>query len=115
MKLVKTIALVLTLALCIGMFAACGGKNYTKNNTEYVIGVSGPLTGGAAIYGKAVENGATMAVEEINAAGGLDGVKFKLIATDDQHDATKVAANYSSMLEKGMQISLGTVTTAPGL
>lgn len=115
MKLTKTLALVLSLALCIGMFAACGGKDYTKNNTEFVIGVSGPLTGGAAIYGKAVQNGAQMAVEEINAAGGLDGVKFKLVVTDDQHDATKVSANYSSMLEGGMQVSLGTVTTAPGL
>jgi branched-chain amino acid transport system substrate-binding protein len=39
---------------------------------------------------------------------------FKLIATDDMHDATKVATNYSSMYEGGMQVSLGTVTTAPG-
>lgn len=96
-------------------FAACGGKNYTANNTEYVIGFSGPLTGPAAVYGVAVKNSAQMAVDEINAAGGLNGVKFKLIATDDTHDATKVAANYASLLEGGMQASLGTVTTAPGL
>ena len=56
-----------------------------------------------------------MAVEEINAAGGLNGIKFKLVATDDKHDATNVATNYSSMLEGGMQVSLGTVTTGPGL
>jgi branched-chain amino acid transport system substrate-binding protein len=55
-----------------------------------------------------------MAVDEINAAGGLNGIKFKLVATDDMHDATKVSTNYSSMLEGGMQLSLGTVTTAPG-
>lgn len=95
--------------------AACGGNNYTANNTEYVIGFSGPLTGPAAVYGTAVQNSAQMAVDEINAAGGLNGVKFKLLATDDTHDATKVAANYASMLEGGMQVSLGTVTTAPGL
>lgn len=96
-------------------FAACGGSGYTSGNTEYVIGFSGPLTGGAAVYGVAVNNSAQMAVDEINEAGGLNGVKFKLIATDDTHDATKVAANYASMLEGGMQVSLGTVTTAPGL
>lgn len=56
-----------------------------------------------------------MAIEEINAAGGLNGANFKLIATDDKHDATNVATNYSSMLEDGMQVSLGTVTTTPGL
>lgn len=94
---------------------ACGGANYTAENTEYVIGFSGPLTGDAAVYGVAVNNSAQMAVDEINAAGGLNGVMFKLVATDDTHDATKVATNYSTMLEGGMQVSLGTVTTGPGL
>ena len=110
----KTFAAVMALAMILGL-TACGGKNYTAKNTEYVIGFSGPLTGPAAVYGVAVQNSAQMAVDEINAAGGLDGVKFKLVAKDDTHDATKVAANYSSMLEEGMQVSLGTVTTAPGL
>ena len=119
MKLVKTIALVLTLALCLGLFAACGatdgGANYAAENTEFVIGVSGPLTGAAAVYGVAVQNSAQLAVDEINEAGGLNGIKFRLEVMDDMHDATKVAANYSSLMEKGMQLSLGTVTTAPGL
>ena len=117
MKTMKITAILLTLAMCIGLFAGCasGAAGYTANNTEYVIGVSGPLTGGAAMYGQAVVNSAQIAVDEINAAGGLNGIKFKLVATDDMHDATKVSTNYSSMLEKGMQLSLGTVTTAPGL
>ena len=105
---------VLALAMVLSL-AACGGSNYTSGNTEFVIGVSGPLTGPAAVYGTAVKNSAQMAVDEINANGGLNGVKFKLVATDDTHDATKVAANYASMLEGGMQVSLGAVTTAPGL
>lgn len=117
MKFAKIIALTLALTLCLGLFAGCSkaGDEYTKDNTEFVIGVSGPLTGGAAIYGIAVKNSAQMAVDEINAAGGLNGIKFKLVATDDMHDATKVSTNYSSMLEGGMQVSLGTVTTAPGM
>ena len=56
MKFTKTIALTLAVVLCLGLFAGCGasGSNgYTANNTEYVIGVSGPLTGGAAMYGVA--------------------------------------------------------------
>ena len=110
----KAFAAVMALSMVLGL-TACGGKNYTAKNTEYVIGFSGPLTGPAAVYGVAVQNSAQMAVDEINAAGGLNGVKFKLVAKDDTHDATKVAANYSSMLEEGMQVSLGTVTTAPGL
>lgn len=110
----KVFAVALAVVMLFSL-AACGGANYTAENTEYVIGVSGPLTGPAAVYGVAVKNSAQMAVDEINAAGGLNGVKFKFVATDDTHDATKVAANYASMYEGGMQVSLGTVTTAPGL
>ena len=110
----KVLAFALVAAMVL-TFAACGGSNYTAKNEKFVIGVSGPLTGAAAVYGVAVKNSAQMAIDEINAAGGLNGVMFELIATDDQHDATKVAANYAEMLEGGMQVSLGTVTTAPGL
>ena len=67
-----------------------------------------------AILGRTLSKAEAVA-EEINAAGGLNGIKFKLEATDDTHDPTKVSTNYSSMLEGGMQVSLGTVTTAPGL
>ncbi len=107
-------ALALLCAVCMILtLAACG--SYTSKNTEYVIGFSGPLTGPAAVYGEAVKNSAQMAIDEINAAGGLDGINFKLVAVDDKHDASKVAANFTSLMEGGMQVSLGTVTTAPGL
>lgn len=115
MKKTKLLAIITMVALLVSSLVGCGGPNYTADNTEFVIGVSGPLTGPAAVYGTAVKNSAEMAVEEINAAGGLNGIKFKLVATDDKHDAANVATNYSSMLEGGMQVSLGTVTTTPGL
>ena len=108
----KMLAVVMCALLVAASFVGCGDNN--KADT-YVIGMSGPLTGGAAVYGVAVKNSAQMAVDEINAAGGLDGVMFTLEAFDDQHDATKVATNYAAMLEKGMVVSLGCVTTNPGL
>ena len=116
----KMFALLMASLMVIAMFAGCAptetGNSGDENtgNTEFVLGMSGPLTGGAAVYGLAVQNAAQMAVEEINAAGGLNGYKFKLIATDDQHDATKVSTNYANLMNQGMQVSLGTVTTAPG-
>lgn len=120
----KLLAFLMVTLMVVSLFAGCAGgtagssddagDGYTAKNTEYVIGVSGPLTGGAAVYGIAVANAAQMAVDEINAAGGLNGIKFRLEATDDQHDATKVATNYANLMNKGMQVSLGTVTTAPG-
>ena len=112
-KMAKILSIVLALAMVVACVAGCGKKSYTADNKEFVIGLSGPLTGPAAIYGLGVQNGAQLAVDEINAAGGLNGFKFKLEATDDMHDATKVATNYSSLLEKGMQVSLGCVTSAP--
>ena len=116
MKHTRLTALVLTIVLCLSLCACgAGDTGYTANNTEFVIGVSGPLTGGAAMYGQAVVNSAQLAIDEINAAGGLNGIKFKLIATDDVNDAAKLSTNYSTMLESGMQLSLGTVTTQPGL
>ena len=112
----KAFAVVLAAAMLLTL-AACGGnkEGYTADNTEFVIGVSGPLTGPAAVYGVAVQNSAQMAVDEINAAGGLNGVKFKLVAKDDMHDATKVEANYAAMYEAGMQVALGCVTSNPCL
>ena len=111
----KFLAIMLALVMVVSLFTACGKKGYTSDNTEYVIGASGPLTGGAAVYGVAVQNSAQMAVDEINAAGGLNGIKFKLVMLDDKHDAANISTNYSSLLEGGMQVSLGTVTTAPGM
>lgn len=111
MKKTRFIAIMTIIALCLSSFVGCGKAGEEK----YVIGFSGPLTGAAAMYGQAVQNSAQMAIDEINEAGGLNGVKFELVATDDQHDPTKVSTNYASMLEKGMQVSLGTVTTGPGL
>ena len=115
----KIFAILMAALMVAAMFAGCSGAGNAggtaSNNTEFVIGMSGPLTGGAAVYGVAVKNAAQMAVDEINEAGGLNGYKFKLVATDDQHDATKVATNYANLMNQGMQVSLGTVTTAPGL
>ncbi|MBQ9113142.1 MAG: ABC transporter substrate-binding protein [Clostridia bacterium] len=110
----KILLLCLSLIMVAGCFVACG-EDDAEGANEIVIGLSGPLTGDAAVYGVAVRNAAQMAVDEINAAGGLNGINFKLIATDDQHDASKVATNYASMVDKGMQVSLGCVTSNPCL
>ena len=79
--------------------------------TAFKLGGTGPLTGGAAIYGNAAKNGAQIAVDEINAAGGA--VQFELNYQDDQHDAEKAANAYNAVKDWGMQISLGSVTSTP--
>ena len=107
----KALALCLCLVMVGAIFAGCN----KKEEDAIVIGFSGPLTGGAAVYGTAVKNSAEMAVEEINANGGLNGTPLKIIAEDDKHDPALVETNYATLMDKGMQVSLGTVTTNPGL
>ena len=116
----KLLALLLALVMVTAVFASCAKNENNENGDGDVtgtikIGVSGPLTGGAAVYGVAVKNSAQMAVDEINAAGGVNGYQLELIATDDAHDATKVNTNFYNMLEQGMQVSLGCVTSDPCL
>ena len=106
----KIVAIVLAMVtvFCTVCLTSCDG---TADET-IVIGLSGPLTGEAASYGLGVQNAANMAVEEINAKGGLFGkIKFKLESMDDMAEPSKVATTYSALLNKGMQISLGCVTS----
>lgn len=76
----------------------------------FKVGGIGPVTGGAAVYGQAVKNATELAVNEINALG---GVQFEFQFEDDEHDAEKAVNAYNSLKDWGMQMLLGTVTSAP--
>ena len=106
----KTIALVLVAVLAVAMFAGCGAKPAADASAAIKLGMCGPLTGGAAVYGTAVQAGMQIAVEEINAKGGL---QFELNCQDDEHDTEKAANAYNALKDWGMQIMAGPVTTAP--
>lgn len=117
----KVLALVLALVM-VGCFAACkknengtaaNGKSdsFTANNTEYLIGSTGPLTGDASSYGVSVQEGATLAIDEINEAGGLNGKNFKFDMKDDKAGAADAATGYDMLYEAGMNISIGSVTS----
>lgn len=107
----KIACLVFALVFCAMGLISCGSADYTENNTTYVIGATGPLTGDNASYGVSVKNGAMLAVKEINANGGLNGVLFTFEMVDDVSAADKAATGYTSLFEKGMQVSLGSVTS----
>ena len=102
MKKVFAFALVLAMVFALAVPAYADGA--------IKIGGTGPLTGGAAIYGNAAKNGAEIAVEEINAKG---GIQFELRYEDDTHDAEKAVNAYNTLKDWGMQISLGSVTSKP--
>ena len=110
----KTLCLLLVVVMAIGLLAGCGGSSSSapasSGATAFKIGGTGPLTGGAAIYGTAVYDAAQIAVEEINAIG---GIQFELKFEDDAHDAEKAVNAYNALKDWGMQVSLGSVTSTP--
>lgn len=113
MKMKKFLAAFLALTMVVLCFAACGkGDNGgTAGEKTLKIGLSGPLTGDAAQYGNGVKNGAQLAVDEINAAGGVNGIKLDFKMEDDEADSEKAKNAYGALKDWGMQISLGTVTS----
>lgn len=108
----KIACLVFALVFCAMGMISCGDKaGYTENNTTYMIGATGPLTGDAASYGESVDNGAKLAIEEINKAGGLNGVLFSFTMKNDEATADKATTHFATLYEAGMQISIGSVTS----
>ena len=75
------------------------------------IGSIGPVTGAAAAYGSAVMDSAQIAVDEINAAGGINGFQVEFNPQDDELDAEKAVNAYNTLKDWGMQMLLGTVTS----
>ncbi len=106
-KMKKVVCLGLISAMMLSAFAGCG-KSSDSNAIR--IGGTGPLTGGAAVYGNAAKRGAEIAVEEINALGGM---QFELRYEDDTHDAEKAVNAYNILKDWNVQISLGSVTSSP--
>ena len=121
----KLIAMLLAMVMLVALLAGCGGSGTPAAETPandapaaeaagdaFKIGGIGPLTGGAAIYGTAAKNGAQIAVDEINALG---GIQLELNYQDDAHDAEKSVNAYNTLKDWGMQLFLGSVTSTPGV
>ena len=100
-----------------GSSSAAGDSSAADGSTTsggtLVIGGIGPITGAAAVYGNAVKNGAQLAVNEINANGGVNGMQLELNFQDDEHDPEKSVNAYNTLKDAGMKLLVGTVTSAP--
>ena len=123
----KYLALAMAFVLVAAVFAGCGNSSAGTATTAPAapagdaapagtgtvkIGMSGPLTGGASAYGLAVKAGMEVAVEEINAKGGLQ-IEFN--AQDDEADGEKAVSAYNVLKDWGMQVMAGQVTTGSAL
>lgn len=106
-KLVRAASAVMAAAMALSM------TTFAEEGGAFKIGGIGPLTGSTAIYGQAVMNAAQMAVDEINAAGGINGYQVEFNPQDDEGDAEKSVNAYNTLKDWGMQMLLGTVTSQP--
>lgn len=105
MKFTKALAaMILAIVMVVGLASAAMAEDTLK------IGVIGPFTGAAAIYGNACKYGAQVAAEQINAQG---GVQIELLNEDDEHDPEKSLNAYNNVLDNGAQMIAGTTTTTP--
>ncbi len=121
----RAMSLTMVAAMALSM-AGCGGSAEetstasdstasaeTSEGGTFKIGGIGPTTGSVAIAGASVKAGAEIAVEEINAAGGINGMMVEMNYQDDEHDAEKAINAYNTLKDWGMQVLMGTVTSNP--
>ncbi len=106
----KVVGLAAAAAMTVCMLPA---SVMAEDAGTFKIGGIGPVTGPAAAYGSAVMNAAQIAVDEINEAGGVNGAMLEFNPQDDEHDAEKSVNAYNTLKDWGMQMLLGSVTSAP--
>lgn len=124
----KTLALVMAVLMVMGLMAGCGsapaastqapaeaGTEAPAEAGSFYFGGVGPITGDAAIYGQAVMNGCQIAVDEINAAGGVNGAQIQFKFEDDVADGETSVNAYNSLMDWGMQVLVGPVTTGAAI
>lgn len=114
------------LAGCLALsLIACGGSSESGaasdnsgasgNSGTITLGMIGPLTGSVAVYGTHIENGVKLAIEEINAAGGVtlsDGAhQLAVEVKDDQGDSTECVNAMNALISDGIQLVVGSATS----
>ena len=111
----KLAALTMALTMAVTGLTGCGGSETAAlsegGKEKVVIGGSGPLTGNYATYGISVRQGGLLAANEINAAGGVNGMELEFLFEDNEADAAKSVSSYNILMDKGMNVSLGGTTS----
>lgn len=113
----KFSCIILSALLGLSVFA-CGKKAPSGGAKEglpdtIIIGGLAPLTGEVSIYGISTTNGAQLAFEEVNAAGGINGKQVKYVVKDEKGDISEALNAYNQLKKEGIVALLGDVTSAP--
>ena len=104
----KKIALAALTAAALFALASCG----KKESDSITIGGIFPLSGNVSVYGVECKNGIDLAIEEINAAGGINGKKVVLVSEDDEGNPDKTVNAFQKLTTKdGVKIVIGSLTS----
>lgn len=112
MKLKRAMAMFAAGIMTLGVVGCGGGSGEADSQSETIkIGGIGPLTGDAASYGISCNQGAQIAVDEINAAGGVMGKQLELYFEDDECDEQKAVNAYNTLMDRGVNAIVGATTS----
>ncbi len=121
MKMRKIISMATALCMTFAL-ASCGSKGGTEekagtaktdlSDEKIVIGSIAPMTGSAASFGVACDNGVRLAVEEINANGGILGAQVEVITKDDQGTPAEAVSGFNALLGEGVTAIVGAVISS---
>jgi branched-chain amino acid transport system substrate-binding protein len=116
-KFKKAISMLLVGGMMLSGLVGCGNtaSNSEESNVIKIGGIA-PLTGDVAVYGVAADNGAKLAIEEINANGGLLGKQIEYVVYDDKGDPTEAVNAYKKLTSNDkVEAIFGAVTSKPTL
>lgn len=104
------------IALLLGAAALASCQPSQGDDGRFVVGVIADRTGMMSGHGQSVEMGATLAIREINASGGIDGHPVELVVLDGQSDPAVSAARARELIQRhSADLLLGTGTSAATL
>ncbi|MEP7234284.1 MAG: ABC transporter substrate-binding protein [Ignavibacteriota bacterium] len=96
----------ITVALALLVLLSSCKKEGPANSDEILIGEYASITGQTATFGQSSHAGTTLAVDEINSAGGVLGKKIKLISEDDQSKAEDATAAVQKLINRDRIVAL---------
>jgi branched-chain amino acid transport system substrate-binding protein len=94
-------------ALAVLVIGACGSSSTSGGGGVIKVGITGPFTGPYADPGSAIRNAGELAIEDINAAGGINGRMLQAVAEDDACDAQQGTQAAEKLLTEGIVAIVG--------
>ncbi|MFC0531463.1 ABC transporter substrate-binding protein [Phytohabitans kaempferiae] len=109
----RTVVATVSVGLLAATAAACGGSDAGGSDSgEITLGVLGPISGAQAQIGQNQVAGAEVAVAQINAQGGINGRKVKLVTQDEGASPETAAAAIRKVANDGVPLQLGMLSSA---